>query len=581
VSGEERIDYLVVGAGPAGIQAGYFLERAGRDYLLVEAGEAPGTFFTRFPRHRTLISINKVHTGWDDPELKLRTDWNSLLSEEGGPLFTAATPRYFPNADTMVGYLADFATTHGLRIRYNTRITRITRPSVADGSDDSDDAPRGEFVVEADDGSVIRARRLIVATGVSQSYIPPIEGAELADTYQEVSVDPAEFTGKRVLIVGRGNSAFETADNLIETASVIHVAGPGSLKLAWQTHFVGHLRAINNNFLDTYQLKSQNALLDGHIDYIKRDGENGPYRVAVRFSRVNEVVKEISYDRVILATGFRFDASIFAEECRPELTIKDRFPAQTDAWESTNVPDVYFAGTVTQVRDFKKSTSGFIHGFRYGVRALHRILEQRYHDRPWPRRELTATPEAVADAVVERINRTSALWQLFGFLSDAVVVGDDGAIGYHEEVPADHLHRVVGEGAFGAVDRYLGITLEYGADHDKVNPFDISVSRVSQQATTGLDGRYLHPVVRLFRDGKPLAEHHITENLENEWDSEAVHRAPLVRFLTEHLLPEPLSTEPLRTEEPAAEHPTAGPRTPKGLAPQHPDSPEDAAADPS
>ena len=33
-----------------------------------------------------------------------------------------------------------------------------------------------------------------------------------------------------------------------------------------------------------------------------------------------------------------------------------------------------------QVRDFKKSTSGFIHGFRYGVRALHRMLEQKYHE---------------------------------------------------------------------------------------------------------------------------------------------------------------------------------------------------------
>jgi thioredoxin reductase len=528
VSGEERIDYLVVGGGPSGIQAAYFLEKAGRDYLLVEAGDGPGTFFTKFPRHRTMISNNKVHTGWDDPELNLRVDWNSLLSEEYHPLFTAVTPRYFPPADDFVGYLGDFARTHGLRIRSNTRITHIARPAAADGSG------RGDFVLTAEDGSVLRARRLIMATGVSLPYVPPFEGAELAEHYDGVSVDPGEFTDKRVLIVGRGNSAFETADNLIETAAVIHVAGPGSLNLAWQTHFVGHLRAVNNNFLDTYQLKSQNALLDGEIVRIRRD-EDGRYHVAVKFLRVDEVVKEIPYDRVILATGFRFDASIFAEECRPELTIKDRFPAQTDAWESVNVPDLYFTGTITQVRDFKKSTSGFIHGFRYGVRALHRIMERRYHDRPWPRRELDPTPQAVADAVVERINRTSALWQMFGFLCDAVVVADTGAVGYHEEVPVDHLHRVVGDGAFGPADRYLTVTLEYGEDHDKVNPFDVSVSRLSQQTATGLDGRYLHPVVRLFQDGKQAAEHHLTENLENEWDSEDVHRAPLVRFLAEQL----------------------------------------------
>ncbi|WP_093785694.1 NAD(P)-binding domain-containing protein [Actinacidiphila guanduensis] len=538
VSGEERLDYLVVGAGPAGLQAGYFLERAGRKYLVVEAGEAPGTFFTRFPRHRTLISINKVHTGWDDPELRLRTDWNSLLSEEHAPLFTSVTPRYFPPADAIVDYLADFAATHGLRIRYNTRITRISRPA-PEGAEAGSGA-RGDFVAETTDGTVLRARRLIVATGVTRPYTPPIKGAELAEHYYDVSVDPAEFVGKRVLIVGRGNSAFETADNLIETAAVIHVAGPGSLKLAWQTHFVGHLRAVNNNFLDTYQLKSQNALLDGDIEYIRKadgPGENGGFLVAVKFSRVAEVVKEIPYDRVILATGFRFDASIFAEECRPELTIKDRFPAQTEAWESPNVPDLFFAGTITQVLDFKKSTSGFIHGFRYGVRALHRILEQRYEDVPWPRRDLAPEPGAVADEVIARVNRTSALWQLFGFLGDAVLLGPDGTAGYVEEVPVAHLHQAVGDGRFGEVDRYLTVTLEYGADHDRVNPFDVSVTRVSQQSTGGIDGRYLHPVVRLFQDGKQLAEHHITENLENEWDSEEFHRTPLVRFLTEHRVP--------------------------------------------
>ncbi|MFC4031825.1 NAD(P)-binding domain-containing protein [Streptomyces polygonati] len=538
MSGEERVDYLVIGAGPAGIQAAYFLGRAGRNYLVVEAGDAPGTFFTRFPRHRKLISINKRHTGWDDPELNLRTDWNSLLSVENTPLFTSVTPRYFPDADDLVGYLADFAETHKVNIRYRTRIAGITRPPAEDGG------ARGDFRATAEDGTVFLARRLIVATGVTRQYIPPIEGAELAERYDEVPVDPAGFTDQRVLIIGRGNSAFETADNLIETASVIHVAGPGALRLAWQTHFVGHLRAVNNNFLDTYQLKSQNALLDGEIMYVRRDGDDGPYRVAVKFVRVNEIIKEIPYDRVILATGFRFDASVFAPECRPELTIKDRFPAQTEAWESTNVPDLYFAGTITQVRDFKKSTSGFIHGFRYGVRALHHILEQRYHDEPWPRRELPATPEAVADAVIGRVNRTSALWQLFGFLADAVVLRADGTAAYHEELPVAHLHRAVADGLLGDVDRYFAVTLEYGADHDKVNPFDISVGRVAQADTGGLDGRYLHPVVRLFRGGELLAEHHLTENLENEWDREEVHRVPLVRFLTERLRPENAAQSP-------------------------------------
>src|SRR5207248_2002706 len=65
------VDYLVIGAGPAGLQLGYFLEQAGRNYLILEAGDSPGSFFRTFPRHRRLISINKPHTGWDDPELNM------------------------------------------------------------------------------------------------------------------------------------------------------------------------------------------------------------------------------------------------------------------------------------------------------------------------------------------------------------------------------------------------------------------------------------------------------------------------------------------------------------------------------
>jgi thioredoxin reductase len=529
VTGSNSLDYLIVGAGPAGLQMGYFLQKAGRNYRIIESGDAPGTFFTRFPRHRKLISINKVHTGWDDPELNLRMDWNSLLTDEYEPLFTKVTPKYWPDADDFVGYLADFAGRFGLDISYGTRIAEITRPGP-------------EFVARTDDGRTFRARRIIMASGLTKPYVPDIDGIDDAEQYRDVSVAPEDFTGKRVLIIGRANSAFETADNLIENASVIHVVGPGSLRMAWQTHFVGHLRAINNNFLDTYQLKLQNALLDGQVESISRQAD-GTYRVAVSFDRVNEVVKEIPYDRVIVATGFRFDASIFAEQCRPELTIKNRFPAQTDAFESVNVPDLYFAGTLSQVRDFKKSTSGFIHGFRYGAKALHRILETRYHDTPWPARELPATAQAAADAVVARVNRSSALWQQFGFMSDALLQYADGSLRYLEELPLDHLHSAVAEGVFGDVDSYFGITLEYGADHDQVNPFEVSVARPAQQEA-GLDGRYLHPVVRHFRDGELLGEHHLTENLENEWDSEDVHRRPLVGFLGGELNPQAAAVSP-------------------------------------
>ncbi|MEV0621139.1 NAD(P)-binding domain-containing protein [Nonomuraea sp. NPDC050404] len=506
---DNSLDYLVIGAGPAGLQLGYFLHRAGRKYLILEAGPGPSQFFHTFPRHRTLISINKKHTGWDDPELNLRMDWNSLLSDDPGLLFTHYSDRYFPHADDMVRYLGDFAKACGLRIAYDSRVARVERP--------------GPFRVTTADGRTYEAKRVIMATGVSRPNIPPIPGIETADLYGTASTDPADYLNQRVLIIGKGNSAFETADNLVETAAVIHVAGPHSIRMAWRTHFVGHLRAVNNNLLDSYQLKSQNAVLDGDVKRIERRPD-GTYLVTVSFARVDEVTKDIPYDRVIACTGFRFDASIFADECRPDLVINDRFPALTPAYESVSVPDLYFAGTITQSRDFKRGTSGFIHGFRYGVRALHRILEQRYHDVAWPARHLAATPMAMAAAVIERVNRASALWQQFGLLADMIVI-DDVDARYLEELPHDLQGPPIGDRG------HFAITLEYGPGHDQVDPFDIEVGRISQRdSARAHEGHYLHPVVRHHLPGGEVVAHHITENLENEWDSPEVHVEPLRAF---------------------------------------------------
>ncbi|MFC0105501.1 hypothetical protein [Kibdelosporangium aridum] len=83
---------------------------------------------------------------------------------------------------------------------------------------------------------------------------------------------------------------------------------------------------------------------------------------------------------------------------------------------------------------------------------------------------------------------------------------------------------------------YFTITLEYGPDHDKVDPFDITVRRIGQNdPTEAHDAAYLHPVVRRFQRGELLAEHHVAENLENDWASEDAHRKPLEAFLAERL----------------------------------------------
>ncbi|XUL92095.1 NAD(P)-binding domain-containing protein [Streptomyces galilaeus] len=515
----EPLDYLVIGGGPAGLQLGQLLQAAGHGYRILESGRAPGTFFRTFPRHRKLISINKIYNGTDDPELNLRMDWNSLLSPDDRMLFTRYSKRYFPHADDLVRYLADFAEAFKLDIAYDTRAEWIRRHDVG-------------FTVTDQHGQDHHARRLVMATGLTRPNTPDIPGIETAEDYSVVSVDPEDFTDRRVLIIGKGNSALETADNLVETAAVIHVAGPHSVRMAWNSHYVGHLRAVNNNFLDTYQLKSQNALLDGNVLSVEKDPGDGVYRVRFSFSRADEVVKELRYDRVIVCTGFRFDASMFAPECRPALVIDDRFAELSPAYESVNVPGLYFAGTLMQQRDFKKSTGGFIHGFRYAVRALSRILDERHHERPWPHRQLESSPAALADAVVARVNRSSALWQQFGVIGDLIVTASGEPARYHEEVPVAYAH----ESQLTASGDYFTVTLEYGPDHDKVDPFDITVRRTAQNSVDdAFDAAYLHPVIRHHGGGELLGVHHMAENLENHWDSPEAHHAPLAAFFAREL----------------------------------------------
>ena len=97
-------------------------------------------------------------------------------------------------------------------------------------------------------------------------------------------------------------------------------------------------------------------------------------------------------------------------------------PQLTPEWESVNVPDLYFAGTLTQSRDFKRSTSAFIHGFRYGIRALHRILEQKYEDVPWPSRDLPADPAVVRMRCSTGSTARRRCGSSSGFMSDVVVL---------------------------------------------------------------------------------------------------------------------------------------------------------------
>jgi thioredoxin reductase len=507
-------DYLIVGSGPAGLQMGYYLEHQKCNYLILEANEIPGSFFDCFPRHRKLISINKLYTGYSNKEINLRWDWNSLLSDDEDFLFKNYSEQYFPSSSDFTKYLADFATLFHLNIQYGIRIKKVSK------TDDT-------FYLNDLQDNIYKCRYLIIATGVSQPYIPNIPGIETAENYVDVSVDPRDFKNQRVLIIGKGNSAFETADNLVETAAKIHLASPNPIRMAWKTHFVGDLRAVNNNILDTYHLKSQNAILDGTIINIRSQDQE--FTVTVKYSHACDEVEEIIYDRVIVCAGFKFNASIFDESCQPELAINDRFPKQTSEWESTNIKDMYFIGTLMQMRDFKKYMSGFIHGFRYNIHALSKILAHRYHGRRLPNQEIAYNPEKITNTIIQRLNISSALWQQPGFLCDVVSIDKNShKVNYYQDLPVDYVQ----EKMMNTQKEYLLVTLEYGQEK-AVDPFNIE--RISRTNKEQADlSKFLHPIIKHYRNSQLVYEHHIIEDLAAEWLEEE-HILPLLQFCQQRL----------------------------------------------
>ena len=44
-----------------------------------------------------------------------------------------------------------------------------------------------------------------MATGLSKAYIPQFKGAEYVEGYEDVSVDPEDFEGQTVLILGESH----------------------------------------------------------------------------------------------------------------------------------------------------------------------------------------------------------------------------------------------------------------------------------------------------------------------------------------------------------------------------------------
>ena len=183
-----------------------------------------------------------------------------------------------------------------------------------------------------------------------------------------------------------------------------------------------------------------------------------------------------------------------------------------------------------QACDFKKTMSGFIHGFRHNIQALHNVLGQKYNDTPWPHEVLPSDPESVLDKVIERVNIASAMFLQPGFLGDVVVIDEASEEArYYSDIRLDYLP----DSFFQYEKHYYTISLEYG--HIDGDPFSIERDPDPDQ---GAEASYLHPVIRRFNGSQLTAVHHINDDLENNFYKE-VYVDPARTFFYRQLASEP------------------------------------------
>ena len=199
---KDRYDTIVIGAGQAGLAAGYYLKRAGVRFTLLDAADEVGAAW----QHR-----------WDSLRLFTPARYNGL------PGMAFPGERYsLPTKDEVVRYLKAYATRFDLPVRLRTRVRSL-------GGRD------GRYGVSTAAGEALTAASVIVATGANQQpYLPAFSAAlrpQIVQMHSSGYRRASQLPEGAVLVVGAGNSGAQIALELAQSGRQVVLSGPdtGSL----------------------------------------------------------------------------------------------------------------------------------------------------------------------------------------------------------------------------------------------------------------------------------------------------------------------------------------------------------------
>jgi putative flavoprotein involved in K+ transport len=183
---------IVIGAGASGLSAAASLKQKGIDAVVLEQDpQIGGTWARRYDR------------------LHLHT----VRGFSGLALF--GIPRRYPSylsRDEFVAYLQEYAEHFALQVMTGCEVSRIEKEP--DGS---------RWATSTTDGTTWRSRAVVIASGQYRVPITPRwPGADVFRGELSHSVDyrrPSAYAGKRVLVVGAGNSGAEIATDVADNGA--------------------------------------------------------------------------------------------------------------------------------------------------------------------------------------------------------------------------------------------------------------------------------------------------------------------------------------------------------------------------
>ena len=347
----------VIGAGASGLCAARYCKQAGFDVTVFEVGTQIGGLwcFNNDSGRSSAYSTLHINTA------------KNLTNFSDFPFPPGTQP--FPSHKDMHAYFERYVEHFGLRplIRFNSRVTSVRPNEGAKGR-----SARWIVETERNNGGVFDA--VVVASGhLSKPWrvdkLAAFTGESLhSHDYKE----PYPFVGKRVCIVGFGNSACDIASDLATTTPCTVMVARSGVRIAPKlflgmpfTDLTSHLnhplipqwlaRAITNGLIRMIQgpverlgfkpLRGRshalsNATIVQHIAYRRVEVKHDIAAIEGRLIRFSDGSAE-EFDTLIAATGYEVDFPFLSDAVLP---VRDNAVELYNRIVPPDWPGLYFIG---------------------------------------------------------------------------------------------------------------------------------------------------------------------------------------------------------------------------------------------